>query len=57
MARVLSARVHVAVVLGNEVHVMEDEAIEVSPLPRLYESQVHKAPLVERLLAVLDKAM
>jgi len=57
VARVISARVHVAVVLGNKVHVMEDETVEVSPLPRLYESQVHKAPLVERISAVLDKAM
>ena len=46
-------RVHVAVVLGHEVDVMEDDALEPEALHRLDERHVHQTSFVERVVADL----
>ena len=51
--RLDGTRVHVAVVLGHEVDVVEDETVEVVHLERLHEADVHDAGLVEGVGAEL----
>ena len=53
VARLRRTRVHIAVVLWNEVDVVKDKALERVLLERLDERDVHDPRLVERVLAVL----
>ena len=47
------AGVHVAIVFWDEVHVVEDHALEVVHLQRFLEGRVHDTPFVERQVPVL----
>jgi len=49
-------RVHVTVILGDEVDVMEHEALERVLLQSLHERDVHDTRLVERVLAELQQS-
>ena len=53
VTREARTRVHVAVVLGHEVDVVEDDALEPEAFQRLDERHVHQASFVERVIADL----
>jgi len=53
VAWLLRARVHVSVVLWDQVNIVKDEALERVLLQSLDERDVHDARFVERCLAVL----
>ena len=54
MSRLLWTRVHVSVIFWDEIHVVENKALERVLLQRLDERDVHDSRLVERVLAVLS---
>ena len=57
VSRLRRTGVHVTVVLGDQIDVVEDEALERVLLQRLDERDVHYTSFVERVLAVLHRTM
>jgi len=53
VARLGRAAVRVAVILREQVHVVEDDAVDAQALIGELEGRVHDAPFVEQLAAVL----